>query len=132
MSSVSARTAARLSLFLIYGWFGMLKVVGTSPAEGLVTDTLVTILAYPDVASLVALFGAFEVLIGVAFLLVGARPWVTRLFLLHMGTTFLPLLVLPAATWSAPFVPTLMGQYILKNLALLALVKGLAEDEGRV
>ncbi len=79
---------------------------------------------------MVALFGAFEVLIGTAFLLVGARPWVTRLFLLHMAMTFLPLVALPSVTWSGVFIPTLMGQYILKNLALLALVKGLAEDEG--
>lgn len=130
MLSVSARASARFALFLIYGWFGMLKVVGASPAEGLVTDTLATVLTYPEAASLVALFGAFEVLIGTAFLVVGARPWVVRVFFLHMVVTFLPLVLLPSVTWSGPFVPTLMGQYILKNLALLALVKGLAEDEG--
>ncbi len=129
MRSVSARTAARFSLFLIYGWFGVLKVIGMSPAEGLVTDMFATVLAPAEAASLVALFGAFEVLIGIAFLLVGARRWVTRLFLLHMTTTFLPLVLLPSATWSGLLVPTLVGQYILKNFALLALVKGLAEGE---
>jgi uncharacterized membrane protein YkgB len=34
---------------------------------------------------------------------------------------FLPLILLPNMTWTGPFVPTLEGQYIIKNVVLLAL-----------
>ena len=39
---------------------------------------------------------------------------------LHLLGTFLPLALFPADTWKIfPYVPTLTGQYILKNLVLL-------------
>jgi hypothetical protein len=33
----------------------------------------------------------------------------------------MPLILLPEVTWSRPFVPTLEGQYILKNVVIIAL-----------
>jgi uncharacterized membrane protein YkgB len=39
----------------------------------------------------------------------------------HMITTLLPLLFLPQTTWQAPFVPSLEGQYIIKNVVIIAL-----------
>ena len=45
----------------------------------------------------------------------------------QMVGTFLPLIILPEVTFqSAPFVPTMEGQYILKNLLIIsaALVVG--------
>jgi hypothetical protein len=49
------------------------------------------------------------------------------LLFLQMGGTFLPLVILPDATWLRfPYAPTLEGQYILKNLVIIgsALVIG--------
>jgi uncharacterized membrane protein YkgB len=43
-----------------------------------------------------------------------------------MITTFLPLIFLPGESWQAPFVPTLVGQYIIKNLVLVAAAIGIA------
>lgn len=129
--NASALWSGRLALFVIYGWFGVLKMAGYSPAEQLVTDLFQVMTPWTGLSALsfVELFGAFEVAIGVGFLLVGPRPWVVRLFLLHMFTTALPLVVLPGSTWQAVFVPTLIGQYILKNLALLSLVKFMQADD---
>jgi uncharacterized membrane protein YkgB len=43
-----------------------------------------------------------------------------------MIATFLPLFILPQETWSGFLVPTLEGQYIIKNLVLIAAAIGIA------
>jgi hypothetical protein len=43
----------------------------------------------------------------------------------HMVMTVC-LILLPAVTWMMPFVPTLEGQYIIKNLVIIALAFSLA------
>jgi uncharacterized membrane protein YkgB len=39
----------------------------------------------------------------------------------HMIVTILPLFLLPQIAWQAPFVPTLEGQYMIKNVVIIAL-----------
>jgi putative oxidoreductase len=51
---------------------------------------------------------------------------VLPLLLLHVVLTLLPLLLLPGLTWQSPLVPTLEGQYIIKNLVILAAALGIA------
>jgi hypothetical protein len=43
-----------------------------------------------------------------------------------MVMTFLPLYFLPTVTWSGILVPTLEGQYIIKNLVIIATALGIA------
>jgi uncharacterized membrane protein YkgB len=38
---------------------------------------------------------------------------------LQMVGTFLPLILLPEITWQHLFIPTMEGQYIIKNLVLI-------------
>jgi len=47
--------------------------------------------------------------------------WAFGLMIVHMFTTFGPLLFLPAVSWQFFGVPTLEGQYILKNIVLVAM-----------
>ncbi|MCC7436506.1 hypothetical protein IT402_01365, partial [Candidatus Nomurabacteria bacterium] len=47
------------------------------------------------------------------------------LLLFHMVTTFLPLIFLPSIVWQSAFVPTLEGQYIIKNLVIIATAIGI-------
>jgi uncharacterized membrane protein YkgB len=72
------------------------------------------------------LFGLFECLIGLLFLIKGAERVVIPLLLVHMITTFGPLVFLPSETWQAFLVPTLEGQYIIKNLVIIAAAIGIA------
>ncbi len=51
---------------------------------------------------------------------------VIPLLALHMITTFMPLFLLPSITWAGFFVPTLEGQYIIKNLVIIAAAIGIA------
>jgi len=112
---------ARISLFVVFFWFGILKVLGTSPANPLVAELLQRTLPFLTFQQFIILFGLFEVLLGILFLIPKAVRVVIPLLALHMITTIMPLILLPSITWQAPFVPTLEGQYIIKNIVLIAI-----------
>ncbi len=117
---------ARFALFLVYGWFGILKVFDLSPATPLVhalfNQTLASLLSF-SVFSIA--FGAFEVLIGILFLVPRFTKFALLLLAFHMITTILPIVILPSYTWSGWFVPTLEGQYIIKNILIITAAFGI-------
>jgi uncharacterized membrane protein YphA (DoxX/SURF4 family) len=113
----------RIALGIVFLWFGALKLVpGLSPAQDLATRTIevLTFGLVPAAVSLPAL-AAWEVLIGLG-LLSGRFLRATLLLLaVQMLGTMTPLLLFPAETFSVfPIAPTLEGQYIIKNLVLVA------------
>lgn len=118
--------AARIGLFIIFFWFGILKVIGLSPASGLVQRLFETTIPWIPFSVFLIGFGLFEVLIGTLFLIRGAERIVIPLLFIHMITTFMPLFLLPQETWSGFLTPTLEGQYIIKNVALIAAAFGIA------
>jgi uncharacterized membrane protein YkgB len=109
---------ARLALGIVFIWFGALKMIGElSPAYDLIAATIYWLT--PEV--IIPLLGLWEVAIGIAFLF----PPLTRLALLllipQMPGTFLPLVLLPEICFTiVPFGLTLEGQYIVKNLVIIA------------
>ena len=111
---------ARFGLFIIFFWFGLLKVFGLSPATPLVEQLFNHTIGFMTFDSFIISFGAFEALIGVLFLKRGMERIVIPLLFLHMITTFLPLFLLPQVTWSGFMIPTMEGQYIIKNLVIIA------------
>jgi len=111
---------ARLGLFVVFFYFGALKVVGLSPASGLVQALFEQTVSFMSFDTFLILFGLFECLIGILFIIPGYERVVIPLLLVHMVTTFMPLFILPAVTWSGFLVPTLEGQYIIKNLVIIA------------
>lgn len=115
-------TLLRLSLGFVFVWFGALKwIPGASPAEAIAGQTVQALtfqLVGPRIA--LPLLASFEMSIGLA-LLFGLRPRVVvAMLLIHLMGTFTPLVLFPLATFRAFLVPTLLGQYILKNLVLVA------------
>ncbi len=117
---------ARLAIFVIYFWFGALKLFGLSPAGPLAEALVVKIFGAADFDLLFHLLAAFECLIGLLFLFPKATRLAIPLLLIHMLIVCSPLILLPELAWSQPFVPTLEGQYIIKNLAIAALAIGIA------
>ncbi|MEU4804674.1 DoxX family protein [Actinosynnema sp. NPDC023587] len=115
-----APTALRLVIGLVFLWFGVLKVVGESPVADLVHATL------PWVSRdlLLPALGVVEVVMGLA--LVVGRPRRTTLVAvgLHLAGTFLVFLQAPALTWvdGNPLLLTANGEFVLKNLVLIAAV----------
>ena len=119
-------TFSRFALFIIYAWFGLLKVLGYSPAGPLVATLLAKTLPWVAPDTFIIAFGVFEILIGAVFLLPKLRLVAFALFAVHMFIATGPLLLLQSMTWTQPFlVPTLEGQYIIKNLALIAVALNL-------
>ncbi len=117
---------ARFGLFVVFFWFGALKVVGLSPASELVQKLFEQTIHFMSFGTFIILFGVFECIIGILFLIRGMERVVLPLLLLHMITTFMPLFVLPQETWSGFLVPTMAGQYIIKNLVIIAAAMGIA------
>lgn len=123
---------ARIGIGVLFFWFGILKLFpGLSPAEELVRNSVPFI--NPDL--FLPLLAVWEMVIGLG-LISGRYLRITLLLLfLHMPGTALPLITLPEAVWvKFPFVLTLEGQYIIKNLAIIssALVIGATVRGGRI
>lgn len=119
---------AKFGLFVVFFWFGILKVIGLSPASGLVQRLFEQTISFMDFGTFLIIFGLFECLIGVLFIVKRSERVVIPLLFIHMITTFGPLIFLPQETWSGFMVPTLEGQYIIKNLVLIAAAIGIAAN----
>lgn len=116
-------TLLRLSIGFIFLWFGVLKFFpGSSPAEQLVTDTIqrVTFGIFTDIQINICL-AIWETLIGVGLILGNFMRFTLLLLFLQLPGTFLPVLFFPDQIFEwTPFIPTLKGQYIFKNVVLIA------------
>ncbi len=118
--------AGRLALFIVFFWFGILKLIGTSPANPLVSGLLERTLPFMTFDTFIVLFAIYEMIIGIAFLIPRLSRLAIALLAFHMVTTFMPLVLLPSVTWQGFLTPTLEGQYIIKNLVIIALAFGIA------
>jgi len=110
--------ALRISLATVFIWFGALKILGVSPVADLVASTVYWV----DPDWLVPALGVVEVLVGLGLAL---NRWIRAVVLilaLQMVGTFLVFLVLPDLTFQDgnPLKLTVEGEFILKNLVLLA------------
>jgi len=115
-------SALRVSLGIIFIWFGILKPLGLSPAEPLLLATVAWLPVLAPTGWLVAI-GWWEVVIGLCFLFRRTTRVAVALLALQMGGTFLPLVMLPEVTFQAggiPFLLTMEGQYIIKNLLIIS------------
>ncbi len=112
---------ARIALFVVYFWFGALKVFGTSPANPLVSDLLARTLPGVTFATFIVALGVFEMVIGLLFIVPRFERLGVFFLAIHMVTTIMPLFLLCAVTWQGFLTPTLEGQYIIKNILIIAL-----------
>ena len=110
----------RIPLFVIFFWFGFLKIINLSPAQNLVIDTVYW-MPFFGAESWTIIIGYWEVLIAILFMFKRTTFFAMVLLLLQMTGTFLPLIILPEVTFqnSNPFLPTLEGQYIIKNIIII-------------
>lgn len=106
-----------LAFGFIYLWYGFLKVIGISPAEQLVISATEWIFAHEFVIFL----GIWEMIIGLFMIIPPLRRFALWLFFLQVPGTFLPLITNPADCFTVfPYGLTLEGQYIFKNLIMIA------------
>jgi uncharacterized membrane protein YkgB len=122
----------RIGLGIVFFWFGALKLFpGQSPAEELVRNTVY----FVDPDLFIPVLAVWEMAIGLGLIFNLFMRLTLLLLFLQMPGTALPLLILPDAVWVRfPFVLTIEGQYIIKNLVLIGagLVLGGTVRGGRV
>lgn len=111
----------RISIFTIYFWFGFLKLIDSSPANPLVESLLNKTLPYVSFNQFIIFLGIWEMIIAITFLIPKLEKIAITILAFHMITTFMPLILLPAIAWKSFLIPTLEGQYMIKNLITLAL-----------
>lgn len=122
----------RISLAVVFIWFGALKVFGVSPVVDLVASTVYWV----DPDWFVPALGVVEVLVGIGL---AARLGLRLVLLVLAGQmvgTFLVFVLLPELTFQDgnPLQLTMEGEFVLKNLVLLAaaMVVGASIDSPEV
>lgn len=111
-------TALRISLAVVFIWFGLLKVFGVSPVVDLVASTVYWV----DPDWFVPALGVVEILVGLGL----AVRRLLRLVLLvlagQMVGTFLVFVLLSGIAFQEgnPLKLTVEGEFVIKNLVLLA------------
>ena len=117
MAERIARILLRLSLAIVYIWFGVLKLAGASPVTQLVGATL----PFADPKSAVRVLGVLEIIIGIGLLSRRSHRAFLIAVVIHLAGTFLTVVMAPALLWSHgnPTLLTTDGEFVLKNLVLL-------------
>jgi putative oxidoreductase len=108
----------RLSLGVVFVWFGALKIAGVTPVSDLVARTVYWV----DPSWFVPALGVVEAVIGGGLLLGRALRTILFLFWAQMLGTFLVFVVQPDVAFqgSNPLLLTTEGEFVVKNLVLLA------------
>jgi uncharacterized membrane protein YkgB len=112
----------RVALGVVFFWFGLLKFFpGQSDAEQLAAQTIFKLTSGhigPSVS--LPVLATWECIIGLGLISGKFLRGTLLLLFLQLPGTFLPLFFFPAQTWKHfPYAPTLLGQYIIKNLVLV-------------
>jgi uncharacterized membrane protein YkgB len=127
----------RIALGIIFFWFGVLKFFpGLSSAENLALRTI-HVLTFGHFSDLTIRIGlaSLETLIGLGLIFGIFLRTVLFLLFFQMLGTFSPLVLFPSESFQhLPFVPTLEGQYIIKNIVLIsaAMVVGATVRGGKI
>ena len=119
---------ARFSIFLIFFWFGLIKLLGLSPASPLAMALIDKTVGAAYFDPLFYTLAIIECIIGILFLFPKTTRVVIPLLLFHMLIVCSPLFLVPEYTWQQIGVPTLEGQYILKNAVVIAVAIGIASS----
>jgi uncharacterized membrane protein YkgB len=127
----------RIALGVIFLWFGLIKFLpDVAPIDLLAERTLVILtfhLFRPETC--LHVLAGFECLIGLGMLAKRFLRLTVALLFLQMLGTFTPLILLHRETWiHFPYLPTFEGQYIVKNIALIAaaIIVGSTVRGGRI
>ncbi|MEU6170054.1 hypothetical protein [Streptomyces tanashiensis] len=108
----------RAGLGGVFVWFGVLKVIGLSPAAALV----VAVLPFPAGDWFVPALGWAEVALGLWLVSGRARAAALPVLAAHLCGTFAVLVLTPSVAFahSNPLLLTLVGEFVVKNVVLLA------------
>jgi len=111
----------RISVGIVFLWFGFLKYFGNfSPAEDLASRTISFLtFGYMESEISMPLLATIECIIGLGIITKKHMKYVIPLLYFQMAGAILPLFLFTSETWQSFFVPSLEGQYIIKNAVLI-------------
>lgn len=111
-------TALRVSLAVVFVWFGALKVADVTPVGDLVASTVYWL----DPDWVVPALGVGEVLIGLGLLFNRALRLVLAVFVAQLVGTFLVLVIQPDVAFQDGnlLLLTTEGEFVVKNLVLIS------------
>jgi uncharacterized membrane protein YkgB len=115
----------RASLGITFVWFGSLKLADEPTLPGALIAALMPSVD-PDLS--IPLVGAFEVVLGTGILIGRRMPIFLGAMALHLSGTLLVLLLRPEVAFvdGNPLLLSVEGEYVVKNLVLLAATASLA------
>lgn len=110
--------ALRLTLGLIFLWFGGLKLFGASPVMNILEHTY----WFLPVGAFAVAIGVWEVLIGLGLMSKRALRCAVVLLCMHLAGTFVALALAPALFFQDgnPLRLTVEGEFVVKNMVLIA------------
>jgi uncharacterized membrane protein YkgB len=110
--------ALRLTLGLIFLWFGALKLFGASPVMNILEHTY----WFLPVRSFAVAIGVWEVLVGACLMSKRALRCALALLCLHLAGTFLALAFAPVLFFQDGNLLrlTVEGEFVVKNMVLMA------------
>ncbi|MBA3239480.1 MAG: hypothetical protein H0T62_14215 [Parachlamydiaceae bacterium] len=108
----------RVGLGVVFLWFGLLKIFNVSPVVHVIEQTFTFTKDYPGV---IIFLGIWEVLVGLG-LLFKIYLKITLIFLwLQIGGILMSVFLNPPLFFTGnPFFLTLEGEFVVKNLVILA------------
>ena len=107
----------RISLGIVYIWFGALKVADATPVGQLVARTVPFL---PEKIFVPAL-GVFEVLLGLGLIVGRYLGIVALLMVAHLAGTFMVLVTQPQEAFQHgnPLMLSMTGEFVVKNVVLI-------------
>src|SRR5689334_10109273 len=90
---------ARAAVFIVYFYFGVLKLAGESPASPLAVALTAKTIGVVHFDAAFKLLAVFECLIGILFLIPKAIRIVVPMLLVHLLIVCSPLVLVPELAW---------------------------------
>src|SRR5918998_5487113 len=111
-------TLLRISLGVVFVWFGALKVANVTPVGDLVAGTL----PFVDPVWFVPVLGGVEVALGLGLLIGRAITVISAVLVAHLCGTFLVLVMQPELAFQNgnPLLLTTIGEFVIKNVVLIS------------
>lgn len=107
----------RVLLGGLFIWFGLLKVFGHKSATSIIAETIYV--GAPE--RVVPVLGIWEALIGLCLIYKPLLRVALLLLAIRLPGTLLALILKPDVCWTVtPLVPTIQGQYLIKDFILFA------------
>ena len=120
----------RRAIGALFAWFGLNKLLGFKSATSIIAETVY--LGTPETSA--RLLGLWELAIGLCLVIYPLARVGLGLLAIRLPGTLLALIVKADVCWDEPFVPTIQGQYLIKDVVLITaaiVIGGTLREEHR-